>query len=83
MIYFKMKSRLYSFVVAIVASACSSMPINDTVVKNEYASVSFKYANTSSNGLSPIRLVNTPSFMVIAPYHLNTIQNYMPSFSVI
>ena len=46
MIYFKMKSRLYSFVVAIVASACSSMPINDTVVKNEYASVSFKYANT-------------------------------------
>ena len=40
-----MKSRLCSFVVAIVASACSSMPVNETVVRNEYASVSFKYAD--------------------------------------
>ena len=45
MMYLKMKYPLYSFVVAIVASACSSMPVNETVVRNEYASVSFKYAD--------------------------------------
>ena len=49
MMFLKRKYLFGSFVIACVATACSSMPdTNEVVVKNEFAGVSFKFENIQS-----------------------------------